>query len=96
MSLEKSRLLLKLICGLGLLAVPAVCHAGDVSLPTGVLGYIGPGAGLGALGALVALVVAVLIGLAGIVLYPLQLLRQRIAGKGTPKEEGSIDSPPKA
>ena len=47
------------------------------------LGYIGPGAGLGAIGALLAVVGVLVLCLLGIVLYPLQLLRNRFRGRKT-------------
>jgi hypothetical protein len=43
-----------------------------------ILAYIGPGAGLGALGALLAVLGAIVLCVAGLVLYPLQLLRNRL------------------
>jgi hypothetical protein len=38
-----------------------------------LLGYVGPGAGLGFLGSLLAVVAVVAVGLLGLVLYPLKL-----------------------
>jgi hypothetical protein len=39
-----------------------------------LLGYVGPGAGLGFLGSLLAVLAVIVIGLLGLVLYPLKLV----------------------
>ncbi len=39
---------------------------------TALLGYVGPGAGLGFLGSLLAVVAVVAVGLLGLVIYPLK------------------------
>lgn len=38
-----------------------------------LLGYIGPGAGLGFIGSLLAIIAVVAVGLLGLVLYPMKL-----------------------
>ena len=43
-----------------------------------VLGYIGPGAGLGMIGALIGLALAVISALAFVVLWPLRMLRRKL------------------
>jgi hypothetical protein len=43
-----------------------------------LLGYIGPGAGLGMIGALVGVGLAVLSALAFVVLWPLRMLRRKL------------------
>jgi len=50
-----------------------------LSLPAeaaGVLGYVGPGAGLSMLGALLAVVGIVALGLLGLILYPIRVIRR--------------------
>ncbi len=42
----------------------------------GVLGYVGPGAGLSMLGALLAVVGILALGLLGLILYPIRLIRR--------------------
>ncbi len=54
-----------------------------------LLGYVGPGAGLGAIGALLAVLAAVVLGTVGLVLYPIQLLRNRFSTKGNVSAEES-------
>lgn len=56
-------------------------HPAAGAQTTVLLGYVGPGAGLGAIGALLAVVVAVVLGIAGLVLYPIQLLRNWLSAK---------------
>jgi hypothetical protein len=58
--------------------VLATNYAAAASLAQPPLAYVGPGAGLGAIGALLAVLGAILIGVAGLVLYPLQLFRNWI------------------
>jgi hypothetical protein len=58
----------------------------QVSGLAGLLGYVGPGAGLSMVGALVAVVLVILLALIGPILYPIRLIhsfirrrRERIA-----------------
>jgi hypothetical protein len=50
-----------------------------------LLGYVGPGAGLGLIGSLLAIVAVIGVGLLGLVLYPLKLVmtwhRERSAAR---------------
>jgi hypothetical protein len=46
-----------------------------------LLGYVGPGAGLGFLGSLLAILAVVAIGLAGLVVYPLKLIISLYRGR---------------
>jgi hypothetical protein len=56
-----------------LVALPAAA-AETVSSTFPVLGYVGPGAGLGLIGSLLAVLLVVVLGLVGLVMYPLKLL----------------------
>lgn len=60
------------------------------------LAYIGPGAGLGAIGALLAVLGAVVLCVAGLILYPLQLLRNRLRNRGTDGGESPTQAKPSA
>ena len=54
---------------------------------TVLLGYVGPGAGLGAIGALLAVLAAVVLGTVGLALYPIHLLRNWFSTKGNVSAE---------
>lgn len=43
--------------------------------------YIGPGAGLGMVGVLIAVTVTVLVIIFGLILYPIKLIRKRMASR---------------
>lgn len=58
------------------------------------LAYIGPGAGLGAIGALLAVLGAIVLCVAGLVLYPLHLLRNRLRGRHDEAVEGPSEARP--
>lgn len=55
-----------------LVGLPISATQAASQLPS-VLGYIGPGAGLGFLGSLLAIVMVVFLGLLGLILHPLKL-----------------------
>jgi len=61
-----------------------------------LLAYIGPGAGLGAIGALLAVLGAIVLCVAGLVLYPLQVFRNRLRGHHESNAEGPSDAKPSA
>ena len=46
-------------------------------LPHAAAAYVGPGAGLSLLGALWALIAAILFALAGLVIWPIRMMRRR-------------------
>ena len=50
---------------------------------TSLLGYVGPGAGLGFLGSLLAVAAVIAVGLLGLVLYPLKLFMAWYRGSST-------------
>lgn len=60
------------------------------------LAYIGPGAGLGAIGALLAVLGAIVLCVAGLILYPLQLLRNRIGRRSSDGTEATSEAKPSA
>jgi hypothetical protein len=55
-----------------LVALPASAAQAAAPLPS-LLGYIGPGAGLGFLGSLLAVLMVIFLGLVGLILHPLKL-----------------------
>lgn len=60
------------------------------------LAYFGPGAGLGAMGALLAVLGAAVLCIAGLVLYPLQILRNRLRNRGEAGAGGPTQAKPSA
>jgi hypothetical protein len=60
------------------------------------LAYVGPGAGLGAVGALLAVLGVVVLCVAGLVLYPLQLLRNRLRRRHEGPVGGQSEAKPSA
>lgn len=46
-------------------------------LPTTALAYVGPGAGLTMIGSAVAMVLVLLVAMAGLIIWPLRVLRRR-------------------
>jgi hypothetical protein len=68
-----------MISGGMIIGIPSVLHAAMITQAP-PLAYVGPGAGLGAIGALLAVLSAIVIGVAGLVLYPLQVLRNWLRG----------------
>lgn len=57
-------------------ALLATFFAG-MTVPSAVLAYVGPGAGLGALGIVLAVVAAILMSIVGLLLWPIRLLSHR-------------------
>lgn len=75
----KLRGILVMIAACTIIGISPVLHAAMIT-PAPPVAYVGPGAGLGAIGALLAVVSAIVIGVAGLVLYPLQVLRNWLRG----------------
>lgn len=47
-------------------------------LTTALLGYVGPGAGMGALGAVIALIISVVVALGVLLFWPIRLLMRKM------------------
>lgn len=56
----------------------------------GLLGYLGPGAGLSAVGALLAVVAAIVVALIGFVWYPMRRLMRACRGGKQPPYEAAM------